>query len=115
MTIAPISRTQRLTLEFIVDYIERHGWPPSFDDISREFGRISSNAIFERLEMLEKKGFITRRKRVARAITVTPLGLAKTGRQGPLQYRTGFVRTYPSQSGQQPVPVAASAQKENEP
>ena len=111
----PLTRVQRQTLDFIADYIDRHHYAPTMADISREFGRLSTNAVHERISRLERGGYITKQKRSARSIVLTQLGLEKTGRLSPDRIRTSNERTRASQTGQCPQPAVASAEKENEP
>lgn len=109
-----VTKTQRQTLDFIADHIDRHGYAPSVKDIAREFNLASTNGVSERIVALERDGFITRRARIARSIVLTRLGLELTGRLSPDRIRTSIDRTRASQTGQCPQPAVASAEKENE-
>ena len=109
-----MTKTQRQTLDFIAHHIDRHGYAPSVKDIAREFNLASTNGVSERIVALERDGYITRRRRVARSIVLTVFGLELTGRLSPDRIRTSIDRTRASQTGQCPQPAVASAEKENE-
>jgi SOS-response transcriptional repressor LexA len=115
MVETPITPVQRETLDFIANHIDKHGYAPSVNDISREFGGLRCQAVVDRLRSLERRGFITRQRYKARSIVLTRLGLEKAGRLSPDRIRTSFVRTRPSQPGQCPVVMPSSAEKENQP
>jgi repressor LexA len=109
-----MTRVQRETLDFIADFIERNGFPPSIKEISRAFGVLSTNTVNGRLLALIRDGLITRRPRMARSITLTQLGLEKTGRLSPDRIRTSINRTVSSEGGHCPQPAVGSPEKENE-
>ena len=109
-----MTKTQRQTLDFIADHIDRHGYAPSVKDIAREFNLASTNGVSERIVALERDGFITRRARIARSIVLTRLGLELTGRLSPDRIRTSINKTLTGCTGQCPPPSVASDQKENE-
>jgi SOS-response transcriptional repressor LexA len=111
----PPSIGQRQVLVFIAEFIDRHGYAPSMNDIRRRFNFASINAARDHLVALEKKGLITRQFKIARSLRLTQLGLEKTGRLSPDRIRTSFDRTRPSRPGQCPPTVTASPEKENEP
>lgn len=74
---------QSQMLELIAAFIETRGYPPTYRDLLSESGIVSVNAVRDRLLALEKRGLITRIPRLARSITLTPLGKEKTGRKTP--------------------------------
>ncbi|ABV32913.1 MULTISPECIES: transcriptional repressor LexA [Pseudothermotoga] len=59
---------QKKILDFVLSYIDSHGYPPSIRDIARAF-RITPRGAIVHLNALEKKGYLTRGKR-ARSIKV---------------------------------------------
>ena len=61
---------QRAVLEFIIECIRHHGYPPTIAEICQEFGIASTNGVNDHLQALEKKGYIERSNK-ARGIVVT--------------------------------------------
>ena len=48
---------QRKVLQFIEDYIQTHGYPPSYDDLGNGMG-ISTKAVYDRVQALVRKGHL---------------------------------------------------------
>lgn len=65
-----LTKRQEKVLEFIEEYMEKHGYPPSIRDIARKF-RITPRGAQIHLIALEKKGYIVRGSGKARAISLT--------------------------------------------
>ena len=65
-----LTRRQAAILQFIIECIRDHGWPPTIAEIGREFGIASTNGVSDHLVALDKKGYI-RRSSQARGIRVT--------------------------------------------
>jgi len=65
---------QKKVLDFIVSYVERHGYSPSIRDIARAF-HITPRGAMMHLLALEKKGYISR-SRKARSIKLLNMGEA---------------------------------------
>ena len=59
---------QKQILDFIADFVERHGYSPSMEEIAERFDIASVNAVFKHLAALEKRGFIHRASNQARSI-----------------------------------------------
>jgi repressor LexA len=55
-----LTRRQQLILQFVVDYVEEEGYPPSIREIGKEFSIGSLRGVTVHLDALEKKGYITR-------------------------------------------------------
>lgn len=70
-----ITSVEQETLDFIRKFIAEHGYAPSVKDMCGEF-KVTSTAVLGRLNRLERKGFIMRSTRLARAIRVTDVGAA---------------------------------------
>jgi repressor LexA len=64
----PLTQRQREILDFITDYLQRHDYSPSFEEIAGHFGFASMNGVFKHLKVLEEKGFIRRLSNRARSI-----------------------------------------------
>ncbi len=65
-----LTEKQKKVLNFIEEYMEKHGYPPSIREIARRF-RITPRGAMMHLVALEKKGFIRRGDGKARAIHLT--------------------------------------------
>jgi repressor LexA len=69
---------QRQLMNFIEDYLNTHGFPPSIREMADHMGIRSTNGVNDHLKALEKKGYITREKSLkSRAITVSSPKLEK--------------------------------------
>lgn len=58
----PRTRRQKEVLDFITQYIEKHGYEPSYQQIARQLGVSSKAGIAKHIESLEKQGLVTRRR-----------------------------------------------------
>jgi repressor LexA len=65
-----ITPRQKAVLEFISGYIEKSGYPPTFQEIADAFNIVSKHGVVRHLEALEKKGYITRSDTLARSIRI---------------------------------------------
>ncbi|SRR6266545_1967856 len=63
------TRRQRDYLEFIARYILRYGISPAESDIARHF-LVSAPSVNQMVQMLERRGFITRQPGIPRSITI---------------------------------------------
>jgi repressor LexA len=61
---------QRQVLDFIENYSNAHGYPPSVREIGKMVGLKSSSTVHSHLNSLEMKGYIKREAAAARAIVV---------------------------------------------
>jgi repressor LexA len=67
-----LTHRQRLILEFIREWVERHGYPPSVREIGEAVGLVSPSSVAYQLKELEKKGFLRRDPNRPRAVDVRP-------------------------------------------
>src|SRR2546430_345570 len=95
----PLTSKQQRIYDFICERIDGRGFPPTIRDIGTAFAIKSPNGVMCHLKALEKKGFITREGKSARAIRPTERIVPKTG----LPYK-GLVAAG--------SPIAAEAQEE---
>jgi len=65
-----LSEKQRRILEFIRDFIEEHGYPPSVRDIQRGCNISSTSVVDYNLHILHREGYIRRSPEVSRGIEV---------------------------------------------
>jgi len=56
------TRRQREVLDFIIRYIENHGYEPSYQLIARELGVSSKAGIAKHIKALEEQGLLQRRR-----------------------------------------------------
>jgi len=65
-----LTEKQKKVLQFIEEYMDKYGYPPSIRDIARRF-RITPRGAQMHLKALEKKGVIKRKDGKARALKLT--------------------------------------------
>lgn len=65
-----IANRRDFIYEFICDYLEENGYPPTVREIAEE-AECCISTVFEKLNQLEKLGLITSKKNSPRAIKVT--------------------------------------------
>ncbi len=71
MTLTP---AQERVYRFVQDYLQRHGYSPSYEEIRRQLGFRSLNAVFKHLKQLEERGYLrSPPKNRKRAIELLPL------------------------------------------
>jgi len=65
-----LTRRQEMILQFVLDYVQREGYPPSIREIGTQFEIGSLRGVTVHLDALEKKGYISR-SNTPRSIKVT--------------------------------------------
>ena len=65
-----LTRKQRAILDFIRSEIARRGRPPTIREIGERFGLSSTGSVRDHLRALERKGYIDRRRHLARGISL---------------------------------------------
>jgi len=65
-----LTRRQKQVLDFLVGFINRHGYSPSFEEIGESLKLSSLATVHKHLETLEKKGFIRRGYNQSRSVEV---------------------------------------------
>ena len=55
-----LTKRQQLILEYILDYIQKEGFPPSIREIGKDFNIGSLRGVTVHLDALERKGYISR-------------------------------------------------------
>jgi len=65
-----LTRRQKQVLDFLVGFINRHGYSPSFEEIGASLDLSSLATVHKHLQTLEKKGFIRRGYNQSRSIEV---------------------------------------------
>lgn len=77
-----ITPRQKEVLDFIVDYLERNGYPPTLREIGRHLGVNGTLGVMKHLDALERKGFIRKSPGNSRGITISDRGAALGGHGG---------------------------------
>jgi repressor LexA len=72
VTAAELTARQRRILEFIRDWVDRYGYPPSVREIGEAVGLVSPSSVAYQLKELERKGFLRRDPNRPRAVDVRP-------------------------------------------
>jgi repressor LexA len=72
-----LTHRQREILKFISDHIDKHGFPPTRNDISAHFGFRSPNAAQSHLRALEKKEMLQIGRHRSRGIALTAPAIAQ--------------------------------------
>lgn len=79
-----LTRRQKELLDFLVDFIGRRGYSPSFAEIGESLGLSSVATVHKHIQNLERKGFIHRGYNQSRSIDVLampgPVPVAKGGK-----------------------------------
>jgi repressor LexA len=65
-----LTRRQKQVLDFLVGFINRHGYSPSFEEVGESLGLSSLATVHKHLQTLERKGFIRRGYNQSRSIEV---------------------------------------------
>lgn len=64
-----LTEPQRLALSMIRQYIQTHGFPPSYRDLADELDRCPTRA-FDHVQALIQKGYLEKDRATARSIRV---------------------------------------------
>src|SRR3989338_9813128 len=85
-----IYRRQRQILDYLNNYIAKHGHAPTLVEIAKKMGVRSLATVHEHLQTLEKKGFITKSSGISRSIELIDqkIGQIVKGIELPL---SGFI------------------------
>jgi repressor LexA len=65
-----LTRRQKQVLDFLVNFINKHGYSPSFEEIGESLGLSSLATVHKHMETLERKGFIRRGYNRSRSVEV---------------------------------------------
>jgi repressor LexA len=84
----PLTKRQREILDYLNEFIERHGYAPSLEEIGRRFGLSSLATVHKHLTNLQEKGFIKRAWNRSRSVEMVP---ARTGGRALELPLLGFV------------------------
>jgi repressor LexA len=80
----PLTKRQKEILDFLEEFLGEHGYPPSFEEIARNFGYTSLATVHEHLENLRQKGYIRKSYNASRSIELVPSNAAVAAIELPL-------------------------------
>jgi repressor LexA len=109
-----LTRRQKQVFDFLVEFINRNGYSPSFEEIGDGLGVSSLATVHKHMQTLEKKGFIRRSYNQSRSVEVVAVpGLVPFARTAvrPFGRRKMTVETPigMEQAGLSPVPTPPAA------
>jgi repressor LexA len=67
-----LTRRQKEVRDYLEDFIATHGYAPTLEEIGAHFGLSSLATVHKHLSNLERKGLITRKWNLSRAIEIPP-------------------------------------------
>src|SRR3977135_2361601 len=68
-----LTKRQKEVLVFLVVFLNKHGYSPSFEEIARSLKLTSLATVHKHITTLERKGFVRRGYNQSRSIEVTQL------------------------------------------
>src|SRR5713226_7305395 len=68
-----LTKRQKEVLDFLVNFLNKHGYSPSFEEIAKSLKLTSLATVHKHITTLERKGFIRRGYNQSRSIEVTQL------------------------------------------
>ncbi len=71
-----LSERQQNILEFLAEYVEENGYPPSMREIGAAADISSTSVVSYNLERLQEKGYISREREVSRGLKLTSMAQA---------------------------------------
>ena len=72
-----LSKRQQRILDFLSEYIEENGYPPSIREIGAATGTSSTSVVTYNLERMVEKGYINRDREVSRGLKLTSTARAQ--------------------------------------
>jgi len=81
--VTPLTPTQRRVLDFLREFVERHRFAPTAADIADRFGIAVKNGFYY-LELLERKGYIRRKRHHPRRIEFVGGSLSRSAVRVPV-------------------------------
>ena len=84
----PLTKRQREILDYLNEFIQRHGYAPSLEEIGRRFSLSSLATVHKHLSNLQEKGFIKRAWNRSRSVELVSAPVGSRAVELPL---LGFV------------------------
>ena len=72
-----LSERQQKILEFLNEYVEENGYPPSIREIGTATGTSSTSVVSYNLKRLEERGYLSRDRQVSRGLKLTSTARAE--------------------------------------
>jgi repressor LexA len=82
--VQPLTKRQREILDYLQDFIHKHGYAPSLEEIGRRFSLSSLATVHKHLTNLEEKGFIRRSWNRSRSVELLATPTAQRALELPL-------------------------------
>jgi len=79
-----LTKRQKEILDYLHEYVEDHGYAPSFEEIARHFRFSSLATVHEHLENLKRKGYIRKGYNESRSIELLPAQMRVAAVELPL-------------------------------
>ena len=73
----PLTKRQKDILDYVKDFLHRHGYSPTLEEIANHFSLASLNGVYKHLRALEERGFIRRLPNQSRSIQVLETSLSR--------------------------------------
>ena len=73
----PLTKRQKDILDYLKDFLHRHGYSPTLAEIANHFSLASLNGVYKHLRALEERGFIRRLSNQSRSIQVLETSLSR--------------------------------------
>ena len=80
-----LSERQKRILEFLSEYIDDNGYPPSIREIGAAAGISSTSVVSYNLRRLEERGYLSRDKEVSRGLKLTSAPQAQVAPEAVIQ------------------------------
>jgi repressor LexA len=82
--VQPLTKRQREILDYLQEFIQRHGYAPSLEEIGRQFGLSSLATVHKHLTNLQEKGCIRRSWNRSRSVELLPARVGQRAVELPL-------------------------------
>jgi repressor LexA len=92
---ALLTKRQQEIWEFLVEYVDAHGYPPTVREIGEHVGLASPSTVHAHLANLERAGLIKRDPTKPRALELTGRAGSRTGENRAARDETGTVHALP--------------------
>ena len=102
-----LTRRQKQVLDFLANFINRHGYSPSFEEMAAGLRLHSLATVHKHLQVLERKGFIRRRYNQSRSVEVIAVPGSVPYGENPQHFEeaaTGIVQPNAEAGSFQPLP-----------
>lgn len=97
-----LTRRQKQVLDFLIHFINRNGYSPSFEEMATGLQLSSLATVHKHLQVLEKKGFIRRRYNQSRSVEVIAIPGSVPYPKTPMRSGIPQVVQNPSSPGTKP-------------